>query len=157
MVDRDEIAFQKEVLDADERIRVAVIDSDLESMRAGATETFGYVHSGAARIDTRETWIEQVQSAPNLFVDRVYEGTKVSVLGDAALVTSFVIDKYNTQKYAGAPSFARYHQARIFHKVSGAWLVAYLHTTWAVNDAEQSHQMLGLLYKTNWSKLEEIA
>jgi len=156
MAVQDDIS-QKDVLAADEIVRVAVIRSDLESMRENATETFGYVHSGAARIDNRDTWIEQVDSAPNLFVDRIYEGTKVRVMGDAALITSFVVDKYNTEKYQGAPSLARYHQARFFKKISGKWLVDYLHTTWAVNDPDQSQQMLGLLYKTNWSKLEEPA
>lgn len=148
--------FQADIIRIDADLRCATITGDRQILEDGISDEFIYVHSGAAVVDTKQTWIDQILQTDELYRDKEYFDVTVKSCGDLVLLSGFIKDSYNTQKYNGIPPFAYYHQLRIYRLEAGGWKLFNQHTTWAVKTKAQSHELLNVFYQKFWIGNEDF-
>ena len=144
--------LQARLISIDADLKNATISVDVDVLNDGIADDFVYVHSGAAVVDNKQSWIDQIVQTDALYLGKEYIDLSVKIYGDMAILSGFLKDSYNTEKYPGIPPFAYYHQQRIYRLQAGSWKLINQHTTWAVETKAQSHEVLSVFHEKYWGE-----
>lgn len=93
-------ADEKAVSAAVEKLRKAMVDSDLAGLRSLAAEELSYGHSNGL-VENKTEFVDQFATGKSDFVNITLSDQTVKIVGDAAIVRHRLIADTNNNKVAG--------------------------------------------------------
>lgn len=108
---------EKQVADAVEKLRTAMIDGKKEALEAIASDKLSYGHSGG-HVEGKAEFVEKIASGKSDFVTIELKEQTISVSGKTAVVRHLLSAKTNDN---GKPGEVHLKILLIFQKEGGKW------------------------------------
>ncbi|HEY3405844.1 MAG TPA: nuclear transport factor 2 family protein [Ohtaekwangia sp.] len=102
--------------DTNRKIDQAVVDRDFAKLSQFYAEDFVFTH-GTGVVDSKESWLADIQKSQDKFVSRTHDSTQVELHGDVAIVNGrLLVTKEKGAKYG-------LWYVRVFAKRQEKWLL----------------------------------
>ena len=81
-----QVETQKWITDLNQKIDNAVVSKDIKTLKESYADDFVFTH-GTGKVDSKESWIRDVETSTSKFVARVHDSTLVELHDNVAIIT----------------------------------------------------------------------
>jgi hypothetical protein len=111
---------EQHLLDFEKKIEAAVVAADLSFLQKAYADDFRFKH-GTGHIDTKATWLKDVEKNKGKFVSRNVDKSEAELHGDIGITQGTITVTRTESSYT-------IHYVRVYRKVDNAWEL-FMHRT----------------------------
>ena len=111
---------EQHLLDFEKKIEAAVVAADLSFLQRAYADDFRFKH-GTGNIDTKGTWLKDVEKNKGKFVSRNVDKSEAELHGDIGITQGTITVTRTESSYT-------IHYVRVYRKVDNAWEL-FMHRT----------------------------
>jgi hypothetical protein len=111
---------EQHLLDFEKKIEAAVVAADLSFLQKAYADDFRFKH-GTGHIDTKATWLKDVEKNKGKFVSRNVDKSEAELHGDIGITQGTITVTRTESSYT-------IHYVRVYRKVGNAWEL-FMHRT----------------------------
>ncbi|MBN8652782.1 MAG: nuclear transport factor 2 family protein [Cytophagales bacterium] len=111
---------EQHLLDFEKQIEAAVVAADLSFLQKAYADDFRFKH-GTGHIDTKGTWLKDVEKNKGKFVSRNVDKSEAELHGDIGITQGTITVTRTESSYT-------IHYVRVYRKVGNAWEL-FMHRT----------------------------
>ena len=138
--------ISSEILTLDTLADKSFFNANIEYLKTILSEDFIYVHSGAARIETKQETLKSFVQIKFTSWERQTQEVRVYGKETTAMVSGFVTVGFESM----AP--LKYYVQRLYEKSGENWELVSQHTNFALDSQAQVSEVTKYLYQNYWSK-----